>query len=61
MENFQPGHMLESYLIEKKVGQGGMSMVDKVYYASTDRFDADKDMPFRLTQDRKLFKWDQPL
>ncbi|MCJ7531003.1 MAG: hypothetical protein MUO64_08225 [Anaerolineales bacterium] len=61
MDNFQPGLMLENYLIEKKVGQGGMSMVDKVYYASTDRFVADKDMPSRLTQDRKLSKGDQPL
>ena len=61
MDNFQPGHMLANYLIEKKVGQGGMSMVYKAYYASTDRFVADKDMPSRLTQDRKLSKWDQPL
>jgi len=56
MDDFQPGQMLENYLIEKKVGQGGMSMVYKAYYASTDRFVADKDMPSRLTQERKLSK-----
>ena len=61
MDDLQPGHMLENYLIEEKVVQGGMSMVYKAYHASPDRFVADKDMPSRLTQDRKLSKWDQPL
>ena len=61
MDDLQPGHMLENYLIEEKVVQGGMSMVYKAYHANTDRFVADKDMPSRLTQDRKLSKWDQPL
>jgi hypothetical protein len=35
MDIIQPGHMLENHLIEKKVGQGGMSMVDKVYTLTT--------------------------
>jgi serine/threonine protein kinase len=54
MDDLQPAYMLNNYRIEKKVGQGGMSMVYKAYYASTDCFIADKDMPSRLTQDRKL-------
>jgi serine/threonine protein kinase len=53
--------MLNNYRIEKKVGQGGIPMVYKAYYASTDRFVADKDTPSRLTQDRKLSKWNQLL
>lgn len=35
MDNFQPCHMLENCLIEKKVGQSGMSMVDKGYTLTT--------------------------